>query len=178
MPELPEVETVRRTLAPTLGALIGGAWDSGKGLHMGRKPPRKRLRELVGHSIVKLRRHGKYLLLDTDGPRTLLVHLGMTGRLLVTAKSAPRAKHTHVVVSLGERELRFVDARRFGQIDIVERGKESEHEGLAVLGPDGLFEPASGEYLFEKSRKKAATLRFPKPPSTPTTNPVFRAETS
>ncbi len=159
MPELPEVETVRRTLAPTLGALIGGAWDSGKGLHMGRKPPRKRLRELVGHSIVKLRRHGKYLLIDTDGPRTLLVHLGMTGRLLVTAKSAPRAKHTHVVLDLGERELRFVDARRFGQIDVVDRATERKHEGLAILGPDALVDGFDGAYLFEQSRGRATSLK-------------------
>src|SRR6185437_10615434 len=89
MPELPEVETVRRTLAPALGARIIGVWDSGKGLHMGRKPPRGRLARLVGATITKLRRHGKYLLIDTDTPSTLLVHLGMTGRFLITAKSSP-----------------------------------------------------------------------------------------
>ena len=159
MPELPEVETVRRTLEPAIGATIVAVWDSGKGLHMARKPPRKKLRALAGATITRIHRHGKYLLIETDTPRTLLVHLGMTGRALIVDKATPRAKHTHVVVDLGERELRFVDARRFGQIDIVERGKEREHEGLAMLGPDGLFEPVSGEYLFEKSRKKAATLK-------------------
>jgi len=159
MPELPEVETVRRTLEPAVGATIVAVWDSGKGLHMARKPPRKKLRALAGATITRIHRHGKYLLLETDTPSTLLVHLGMTGRTLIVKSGTPRAKHTHVVVDLGDRELRFVDARRFGQIDIVERGKESEHEGLAVLGPDGLFEPVSGEYLFEHSRKKKATLK-------------------
>jgi formamidopyrimidine-DNA glycosylase len=159
MPELPEVETVRRTLAPAVGAKIHAIWDSGKGLHMARKPPRAKLRKLAGATITRIHRHGKYLLLETDTPNTLLVHLGMTGRTLIVNKDAPRAKHTHVVLDLGDRELRFVDARRFGQVDVVERGKESAHEGLAVLGPDGLFEPVSGEYLFEKSRKKQATLK-------------------
>jgi formamidopyrimidine-DNA glycosylase len=159
MPELPEVETVRRTLAPALGARIIGAWDSGKGLHMGRKPPRGKLARLVGATITKLRRHGKYLLIDTDTPSTLLVHLGMTGRLLITAKSSPRAKHTHVVLDLGERELRFVDARRFGQVDVVDRAREREHEGLAVLGPDALVDGFDGAYLFARSRGKQATLK-------------------
>jgi len=159
MPELPEVETVRRTLAPALGARIIGVWDSGKGLHMGRKPPRGKLARLVGATITKLRRHGKYLLIDTDTPSTLLVHLGMTGRFLITAKSSPRAKHTHVVLDLGERELRFVDARRFGQVDVVDRAREREHEGLAVLGPDALVDGFDGAYLFARSRGKQATLK-------------------
>jgi formamidopyrimidine-DNA glycosylase len=159
MPELPEVETVRRTLAPAIGAKILAAWDSGLGLHMARKPPRAKLKKLAGATITRIHRHGKYLLIETDSPHTLLVHLGMTGRTLIVKKGAPKAKHTHVVLDLGERELRFVDARRFGQVDVVERGKEKDHEGLAVLGPDGLFEPVSGEYLFEKSRKKQATLK-------------------
>lgn len=159
MPELPEVETVRRTLVPALGARIVAVWDSGRGLHMGRKPPRKRLGALVGATITKLRRHGKYLLIDTDTPNTLLVHLGMTGRLVITAKTATRAKHTHVVLDLGDRELRFVDARRFGQIDVVDRAHERDHEGLAVLGPDALVDGFDGAYLFERSRGKQATMK-------------------
>ncbi|CAN5229451.1 hypothetical protein BH11MYX1_BH11MYX1_10710 [soil metagenome] len=127
MPELPEVETVRRTLEPAIGAKIVSVWDSGMGLHMARKPPRKQLRELAGATITRIHRHGKYLLIETDTTRTLLVHLGMTGRTLLVANSHPAAKHTHMVIDLGDRELRFVDPRRFGQIDIVERGKESEH---------------------------------------------------
>ena len=159
MPELPEVETVRRTLEPSLGATIVGVWDSGKGLHMFRKPPRALLKQLVGATITTLRRHGKYLLVDTDGPLTLLVHLGMTGRFLIVPKATARAKHTHVVFELGPRELRFVDPRRFGQIDVFERAREQAHEGLAVLGPDPLAHGVSAEHLYERSRKKKATLK-------------------
>ena len=159
MPELPEVETVRRTLVPAIGATIAGVWDSGKGLHMFRKPPRAKLKLLIGSTITALRRHGKYLLVDTDGPRTLLVHLGMTGRFLIVPASAPRAKHTHVVLELGTRELRFVDPRRFGQIDVIERAREREHEGLALLGPDPLADGVSAEHLYRRSRKKRAMLK-------------------
>jgi formamidopyrimidine-DNA glycosylase len=163
VPELPEVETVRRTLAPAIGATIRGVWTSGKGLHMARKPPRSRLRALIGATVTKVRRHGKYLLLDTDTPNTLLVHLGMTGRLLITAAGAPRAKHTHVVLDLGTglgaRQLRFVDPRRFGQIDVLERGTERTHPALADLGPDPLVDGIDHAALFARSRHKQATLK-------------------
>jgi formamidopyrimidine-DNA glycosylase len=164
MPELPEVETVRRTLAPAVGAKIVAVWDSGKGLHMRRKPPRKQLQQLVGSTLTTMRRHGKYLLLDTDSPYTLLIHLGMTGRVLISAATTPRPKHTHLVLQLGgvakvDRELRFVDARRFGQIDVVERAHEREHPGLAILGPDPLVHGIDVAAFTAAAKKKKTTLK-------------------
>lgn len=160
MPELPEVETVRRTLQPAVGAKIAAVWDSGKGLHMQRKPPRKKLRGLVGARITAIRRHGKYLLLDTDTPDSLLVHLGMTGRFLIVGEATPRATHTHLVLWLDDgRELRFVDARRFGQIDVVARDREAEHPGLSLLGPDPLVHGIDGALLYARSRGKKTTLK-------------------
>lgn len=172
MPELPEVETVRRTLTPALGLEILGVWDSGKGLHMGRKPPRKKLRALVGMTLTKARRHGKYLLLDTDTEATLLVHLGMTGRVLVSSKDTPRPNHTHLVIYLGDpsesgplhsglgaKELRFADARRFGLIDVVERAHERKHPALAVLGPDPLVDGIDPVAFAARAKGKKATLK-------------------
>jgi len=159
MPELPEVETVRRTLAPAVGGKISSVWTSGMGLHMARKPPRAKLRKLIGARITAVRRHGKYLLLDTDGPASLLVHLGMTGRLRLHGRADPRAAHTHVVLGLDQRELRFVDARRFGQVDVVARGKEREHPGLALLGPDALDEAIDVASLLATAKDKRTTLK-------------------
>jgi formamidopyrimidine-DNA glycosylase len=159
MPELPEVETVRRTLAPAVGAKILAVWDSGKGLHMRRKPPRKPLQQLVGATLTSMRRHGKYLLLDTDTPYTLLIHLGMTGRVLISPAGSVRPKHTHLVLDLGDRELRFIDARRFGQIDIVERAREREHPGLAILGPDPLVHGIDVVAFTAAAKKKKTTLK-------------------
>lgn len=159
MPELPEVETVRRTLAPAVGAKIAGVWDSGMGLHMHRKPPRKKLQALVGATLTAMRRHGKYLLLDTDTPYTLLIHLGMTGRVLISPVSLPRPKHTHVVLELGKRELRFIDARRFGQVDVVERANERAHPGLAVLGPDPLVHGIDPAAFAAAAKRKKTTLK-------------------
>lgn len=160
MPELPEVETVRRTLEPIIGARIAGAWTSGKGLHMQRKPPRAKLRALVGARIVAVRRHGKYLLLDTDGPSTLLFHLGMTGRLRIQSAGERRARHTHVTVALTQRrELRFVDPRRFGLCDVVTRADERTHEALAVLGPDPLVHGIDGSALHLRARGRKTSLK-------------------
>jgi formamidopyrimidine-DNA glycosylase len=154
MPELPEVETVRRTLAPAIGARIAAVWDSGKPLHMKRRPPRKKLQALVGAKITGVRRHGKYLLVDTDRPQSLLVHLGMTGRLCLHGKREPRALHTHLVLDLGTRELRFVDPRRFGLLDVFEREQERAHPALAVLGPDALVHGVDPEALLAVARRR------------------------
>lgn len=160
MPELPEVETVRRTLAPAVGAKVVAVWDSGKGLHMHRKPPRARLRKLVGARITGLRRHGKYLLVDFDLGQTMLVHLGMTGRLLIVPEATARPKHAHLVLWLDDgRELRFVDARRFGQIDVFERGGEAAHEALAGLGPDALVHGVDPAALLARAKGRKTTLK-------------------
>jgi formamidopyrimidine-DNA glycosylase len=160
MPELPEVETIRRTLAPAVGARLTSSWTSGMGLHMARRPPRAKLAKLVGATITGVRRHGKYLLIDTDGPHALLAHMGMTGRLRIHGAREERAAHTHVVFGMsGRRELRFSDPRRFGQIDVVARGRESEHAALGALGPDALEGNIDGDLLFTASRKRAQTLK-------------------
>lgn len=160
MPELPEVETVRRTLMPAVGGRIESVWDSGMALHMRRRPPRRKLRALVGAQITGIRRHGKYLLVDTDRPETLLVHLGMTGRFCIHRAGDPRATHTHLVLGLGARELRFTDARRFGQLDVLARADERVHPALAELGPDALTDGIDVDALVQVARKrKRSTLK-------------------
>ncbi len=141
MPELPEVETVRRVLEPRLvGARLTKLWTSGKPLRLARALDTRALRAAsVGRRVVAVRRLGKYLLVDTDGAHSIVVHLGMTGRLLVVGEDVPRASHTHVVWSLdGARELRFVDPRRFGLVRAIRAGREAEIPELATLGVDPL----------------------------------------
>jgi len=142
MPELPEVETVVRTLRPRLlDATIAGVWTSGKCLRMARPIDRAALARLsTAARISAVRRKGKYILIDLDQGRAgILVHLGMTGRLRLHAADEPRAPHTHVVWSLANAgELRFVDPRRFGWVEA------SDHldalPEVAELGPDALLE--------------------------------------
>jgi formamidopyrimidine-DNA glycosylase len=136
MPELPEVETLRRDLARRLaGARIQAVWWSGKPLRMRAPVDVGALRAMtVGRRVVRLRRMAKYLLIDTDAGGAVVVHLGMSGRLTVVAASAPREPHTHVVWSLDRgRELRFVDPRRFGQVATLLPGSAPE-VGVEPLG--------------------------------------------
>jgi len=141
MPELPEVETIVRGLAPRLrGRRIESIWWSDQPLHLRRPVDLAGLRAVTrGHAITGVRRIGKFILVDVDGSadRGALIHLGMTGRLRVEAASAARARHTHVAFRLdGGDELRFVDARRFGW---VEPGRPfAASRALVHLGPDPL----------------------------------------
>lgn len=137
MPEGPEVETIRASIAPVLlGRTIEGAWVSTKKL---RAPLRRaELVPLVGRVVVDTGRRGKALWIDVEGGAGILVRLGMTGRLLVEPVATARAPHTHVRLGLsGEDELRFVDPRRFGSV--VPYGDAAARAALLVgVGPDVL----------------------------------------
>ena len=139
MPELPEVETVRRSLEPGLfGGEIVAAEASRKKLRQ-RAIERAALARLVGARFVAARRHGKYLLLDADRGVTLLVHLGMSGRLLLVDAASEAPKHTHLELTLSSgRVLRFVDPRRFGAVRVYTREALPSSAELLVLGPDPL----------------------------------------
>jgi formamidopyrimidine-DNA glycosylase len=160
MPELPEVETVRRTLAPAVGARVIDVWTSGLPLRLNHPVPAAALREAtVGRTLEAVRRWGKYLLIDlAGGPVSVLVHLGMSGRLRLMDASTPRPLHTHVAFALagkgapGRQELRYSDPRRFGMVDVFVRGQERAHPALAVLGMDPLENALTGEILYEASR--------------------------
>jgi formamidopyrimidine-DNA glycosylase len=141
MPELPEVETIVRGLAPRLrGRRVESVWWSGQPLHLRRKVDLGGLRAVaVGHAIADVRRLGKFILVHVDGAPDsgVVIHLGMTGRLRVEDASAARAAHTHVTFRLAAGdELRFVDARRFGWVEPARPFASSA--ALARVGPDPL----------------------------------------
>jgi len=144
MPELPEVETIVRGLAPRLrGRRIESVWWSGQPLHLRRKVDLRGLRAVaVGQAIVGVRRLGKFILIAVDGApaldaRGVVIHLGMTGRLRVDPAGAARPPHTHVAFGLaGGDELRFADARRFGWVEPARPFAASA--ALGRVGPDPL----------------------------------------
>src|SRR5439155_3219228 len=121
------------------------------------------LRELVGARVTGVRRHGKYPLVDfgdTGRGKTLLVHLGMTGRFLIVPEATPRAKHTHLVLWLEDgRELRFVDARRFGQLDVLARGSEAKHPALSALGPDPIVHGIDVGAFLARAKQRTSPLK-------------------
>ncbi len=139
MPELPEVETVRRALDLELS---GRRITSVRGISISMRRPldvEQLSAVLPGRRLTTPRRRGKYLLIDLDPPGTVLNHLGMSGRLTITDASAPVLPHTHVTLALDDgRELRFVDPRRFGMMVWLAPGEEAADPALAALGIEPL----------------------------------------
>jgi formamidopyrimidine-DNA glycosylase len=159
VPELPEVETIRRALARELPTVeVEGV--SGRSIAMRRRLDVRRIRlRATGRKLLEPRRRGKYLLLDLDPPGTLLVHLGMSGRIQLVDPATERSDHTHLVLRLGDgRELRFVDPRRFGFIVWLKQGAERADPSLAGLGPEPL-DPGLDEVLPPRLRSRKAPLK-------------------
>jgi formamidopyrimidine-DNA glycosylase len=147
MPELPEVETVRRGLALKMsGRRILQAELRRPDL---RRPfPPALAARLDGARIGELGRRGKYILIELDSDGLLLLHLGMSGRVTAGSAALPDAPHDHVVLRLDDGTvIRFNDARRFGLLDYVKRGEEKRHPLLAALGPEPLEAEFNGAYL-------------------------------
>jgi formamidopyrimidine-DNA glycosylase len=139
MPELPEVETIARGLHERLaGDRIEEVWIGDKS-NLLKSPASEIARVLRGADIVGFRRVGKHIVGDLaseNGAAQWVIHLGMTGRCLVCEPGAEIAKHTHLIASLASgRELRFVDPRRFGKLQVLE-GREFAAAGAEPIAAD------------------------------------------
>lgn len=156
MPELPEVETTRRGIAPWLE----GQTPISVVIHNPalRWPITPELPErLTAGPIASVGRRGKYLLLNNP-LGTALVHLGMSGSLRVSRPDEPRRKHDHVELGLeADRVLRFNDPRRFGAW--LWTADWQQHPLLAPLGPEPLQPDFSGDHLYERSRGRRASVK-------------------
>jgi formamidopyrimidine-DNA glycosylase len=146
VPELPEVETIVRDLRPCLvGRRLSAVKPASR--HALRKPWRSVWNDKVaGRLIEQVRRRGKWILIGLEGQMVLVIHLGMTGQLVVAPAGEPVAAHTHLIFSLddGAEELRFRDIRRFGSATLFGSGQELEDYFVeAGLGPEPFDLPAA-----------------------------------
>lgn len=167
MPELPEVETVRRGLIPAMeGRTILTAAVNRPDL---RWPlPARMAERLAGMRVLALRRRSKYILADLSSGETLLIHLGMSGRMLISGAQlgafhhdhpAPQ-KHDHVVLDMeGGARVTFNDARRFGAMDLLPTEGAEAHPLLSVLGPEPLGNAFDGAFLAERLRGKRSPIK-------------------
>lgn len=163
MPELPEVETVRRGLAPHLEGRVLARVEL-------RRPnlripfPAGFCDRLTGRRVTALRRRAKYLLVHLDDGGVLLVHLGMSGRMLIDAGPAdavaPPGKHDHVLfeTDAGARVV-FNDARRFGLMELTDEAGLDAHPMLRVLGPEPLGNGFSGPVLAERLAGRGSPIK-------------------
>lgn len=163
MPELPEVETVRRGLLPVMeGVELARTQVNRPDL---RWPfPDRMAERLTGVTITALRRRSKYILADLSSGETLIIHLGMSGRILISGDPLGRfhhdhpapEKHDHVVFDLANgARVTFNDPRRFGAMDLVATDTAPTHKLLASLGPEPLGNAFHEDYLVAalKARK-------------------------
>jgi formamidopyrimidine-DNA glycosylase len=158
MPELPEVETTRRGLAPlVIGQRVRSVVIRNRAL---RQPvPRDLPRVIAGATISGLTRRGKYLLFDC-GAGTLIVHLGMSGRLWVVNGAAPVTSHDHFDLLLENGTvLRLRDPRRFGLV-LWQKGDAAAHPLLANIGPEPFSEEFDGEWLHRATRNRTAAIKL------------------
>ena len=167
MPELPEVETVKAGIAPVMeGHVIARADVNRPDL---RWPFPDRMSErLTGKRVLGLRRRSKYILVDLESAETLLIHLGMSGRMLISGHvvgdflhphPAP-AKHDHVVFHMDDgARITFNDARRFGAMDLMETAAQDDHWLIRDLGPEPLGNAFNESYLIERLKGRNTPIK-------------------
>ncbi len=158
MPELPEVETTLRGIAPHLqGEVVTDIVIRNASL---RWPIPKELPKLLrGHTVRDLHRRAKYILVTFDHG-TLILHLGMSGSLRILPHGTPPEKHDHFDLVLGNGELmRLRDPRRFGAV-LWHEGEVAEHALLAHLGPEPLGKDFDAQYLHQAMRKRSAPIKL------------------
>ena len=167
MPELPEVETVRSGIAPVMeGQVIARAEVNRPDLRWP-FPPDMGAR-LTGRRVLGLRRRSKYILADLDSNETLLIHLGMSGRMLVSGQTigdfhhphpAP-AKHDHVVLHMDSgARITFNDARRFGAMDLMPTAAQEDHWLIRDLGPEPLGNGFHEDYLIARLKGRNTPIK-------------------
>lgn len=167
MPELPEVETVRRGLTPAMDGIVIAQADVNRPDLRWPFPPDMAAR-LTGRKVERLRRRSKYILADLDSGETLLIHLGMSGRMLISGDPlgqfvhdhpAPE-KHDHVVLHMANgARITFNDPRRFGAMDLMNTATADQHKLLAVLGPEPLGNDFHEAHLIQAFRGKNSPVK-------------------
>ncbi|MGQ9921604.1 MAG: bifunctional DNA-formamidopyrimidine glycosylase/DNA-(apurinic or apyrimidinic site) lyase [Desulfobacca sp.] len=157
MPELPEVEVIRRGLAKKLiGQTFREVQRNDKRLR--RQSEAEALAGLVGRTVRRLTRRGKYLLIHLDDGQTLLVHLGMTGRLLLLPAACPLPPHVHLLLTCASgQRLAYQDVRRFGQVILYPAGVVPEE--LRQLGLEPWSRRLTPEWLAQQAANRTRPIK-------------------
>lgn len=165
MPELPEVETIRRALrGSVLGLEVSGTDVLETRLRRHVRP--SSLRQLDAQRFRDVERRAKYLLLRTDADHVLIIHLGMTGRVdLFGSWDAPLRKHDHIRWYLRGKddarlEMRYHDPRRFGLVLRLQRSSLGRHPLFAQLGPEPLGRDFNGRYLRRRMCRSRRSIKI------------------
>ena len=157
MPELPEVETVRRGLVEHV---VGNKFKEITVLHRRATSPKSiaALSSLKGARVTEVARRGKFLWFKLDRPEVLVGHLGMSGQFLIQPRNAPDERHLRVKINLGKHDLRFIDQRTFGWL-----GVDETRNGLPTYVKDIAADPFDSQFnldeTIERFKKKKTEIK-------------------
>lgn len=158
MPELPEVETIKTAVQKALGhAEIKDVTINERRLRM--PVAEDFAAQLKGRKIVGYRRIAKYIVIDLDNRHSLIIHLGMSGRIRLSDTLPPTEKHDHIVFATTSGYMVYNDARRFGLCVIAESDNLSANPLFKHIGVDPFDNQLDGAYLFDKLRHKSVAVK-------------------
>lgn len=160
MPELPEVETVKRSLEPIITGLIieKAVVNMSKII---KEPSAEGFISLIaGKKITGMDRRGKYIIINLKGGYSLVIHLRMTGQLVYKDANQEIVKHTHVILSLSNgQELRYIDQRQFGRLYLLPSSSLQNISGIEFMGVEPLGEDFTKEYFKKELRNKRTKIK-------------------
>ena len=157
MPELPEVETTVKSLNILKNKKVINVDIHIKKLRY--LVPHLTLRDIINHKILNLRRIAKYIIIDFDNIKSVIIHLGMSGRLKIVKPNIELHKHDHLVFKFNKIKLIFNDPRKFGFVDIVNSNKLRSIGYIEKLGFDALDNKLSEDYLFNKFKNSQVLIK-------------------
>ena len=157
MPELPEVETTVKSLNILKNKKVINVDIHVKKLRY--LVPHLDLKNIINCKIINLRRIAKYIIIDFDNIKSVIIHLGMSGRLKIVKPNVLLNKHDHLVFKFNNLKLIFNDPRRFGFVDIVNSEKINNISYIKRLGIDALDNKLSEDYLFNKFKNSQVLIK-------------------
>ena len=158
MPELPEIETIKHVIEPQITGLAIEKATVLRPEVIAHPAADEFCKAVTGQTVLAMERRGKYLIFHLTQKSRVILHLRMTGCLLVAPPGCPMERHTHVVLQFSNgMELRFSDTRRFGRFWLISFGEEDTDSGIGKLGPEPFSAGCNAGYLQARlgKRKKA-----------------------
>lgn len=160
MPELPEIETIKSVIEPQVQGLIIEKVTVNRPEVIAYPTANVFCNLLTGQTISHMERRGKFIILALHSGDHIVLHLRMTGCLLLTPADFPEEKHTHIVLLLSnKKELRFSDTRRFGRFWLLQNGEADTYSGVDKLGMEPFSPDFTAEYLNARLGKRKKTIK-------------------
>ena len=160
MPELPEIETIKSVIEPQIKGLMIEEIIVNRPEVIAQPGSVEFCKAVTGQAISSMARRGKFLIIHLKNESRIILHLRMTGCLLIMPSDYPMEKHTHIIMQLNNgTELRFSDTRRFARFWLVQSGEEDTYSGIGKLGLEPFDEKFTAEYLQSKFGKRKRMIK-------------------